>query len=283
MNTQNDIARLRLLLLCFVAMILFSACQGGSGEGLDEQGLPVSETPVEHPVQPEPPADEETGLAPTLSSLQENVLTPICAQCHIGGNAPLGLQMDTIENSASNLIDVDAVTNPLFKRVQPGNAAASFLYLKIIGDPQAGARMPLGQTPLGDDTIAVFEQWIDSGAPLNTNQLVVTSVASKSASNTTILAVRFSQPIEPSSVQASQISLAVQQGDMLWPVTANQIRLSWPEPKQLDISFASATDSISGISMQLNEPAISTVISQQGVMLDGDRDGQPGGVFYYEN
>lgn len=285
MNTQTDIARLRLLLLCFASLLLFCACNAGSGNGLDDNGFPISEAPVDTPTQPEPPAEDESGLSPTLASLQENVLTPICAQCHIGGNAPLGLQMDTVENSTANLINVDAVTNPQFKRVQPGNAANSFLYLKVIGDPQAGARMPLGQTPLDDATIALFEEWIDNGAPTDANQLVVASVASKPSISAGIatLEVKFSQAIEPSSLLPSQISLAVKQNGTFTSVGADQIQLNWINPQQLAISFVLSTTAFSGISMQLNQPAISTIISQQDVILDGDRDGLPGGVFNYEN
>jgi len=87
-----------------------------------------------------------------LAFIQEKVLTPICAQCHFGNNAPLGLRMDNLDTLIVNLFDVDSATNPTFKRVQPGDTDNSFFYLKIIGAAIAGNQMPLGQSPLDTDT-----------------------------------------------------------------------------------------------------------------------------------
>jgi hypothetical protein len=54
-----------------------------------------------------------------------------------------------------------------FKRVAPGNAADSYLYMKIAGDPRiAGDRMPFGGT-LTAAEIELVRAWIDAGAKNN--------------------------------------------------------------------------------------------------------------------
>src|SRR5262245_48579143 len=67
----------------------------GSGEGLDQNGNPASENNGPAP------------LTADFKSIQENILTPSCAQCHSGATAPRGLRLDA-QNSYAMLVGVNS-------------------------------------------------------------------------------------------------------------------------------------------------------------------------------
>lgn len=131
-----------------LAGVVLASC-GGSGEGLDENGRPLT--------------DEPTPLVPELQSIQDNVFTPICTGCHAGSSAPLGFRLDA-GSSFSMLVNTASVEVPSLKRVLPGNPEQSYLIQKLEGHAAVGAQMPLGQPPLPQATINVIRQWITDGA-----------------------------------------------------------------------------------------------------------------------
>jgi hypothetical protein len=266
-----------LLLLAFLA-----GCGAGDGAGLDQNGQPIDGQPDPTPA-PEPDPQE---LQATLESIQDNVLTPICTQCHIGNNAPLGLRMDDLETSIANLIDVDSATNPQFKRINPGQTAEqSFLFLKIIGDPQAGNQMPLGQTPLDNDTIEVFRNWIESGAPIDNQQLVVAQAKVTRTPKPQQISVElhFSQNISPSSLQAGDIQIIETSNFAKKTLNSDTFELKWKGEKQLNLTGLNFNPDSESLTIRLNQNNLSSVFSQSGVWLDGDRDGIPGGEFNHEH
>ena len=104
-------------------------------------------------------------LTPDLTSIQDNVFTPICTKCHIGASAPMGLQLDAAHSYAL-LVGVPSVEQPNVLRVSPGNPDASYIVLKLEGASGiSGGRMPLGGPYLPQSTIDVIRQWITDGAP----------------------------------------------------------------------------------------------------------------------
>ena len=264
------------LLLSLWLVCLVSGCGAGSGLGLDELGQPIVEQPV-----PEPTPDPQ-GLQPTLASIQENVLTPICTQCHAGNNAPLGLRMDDLDTSITNLIDVDSVTNSHFKLVNPGNADTSFLFMKVIGDPLAGNQMPLGQAPLPAETIAVLRSWIESGAPVDTNQVFISTAEAKASASDFVLNLRFSLPIDINSIQANEIQILTFDGSGKWASNNANIKLQWTNPQQLKININQPDKLTKRLRLSFNDSATSSLFSTKGVLLDGDHDGIPGGEYHYE-
>jgi hypothetical protein len=147
---------MRGLALCIIAPLLAAGCGGGSGEGLDENGRPLS------PGGPGP-----TQLQPTLASIQANVFSVNCAisGCHGGGTVQFGLRLDP-GFSAANLINVVSPQDSNRIRVIPGDPNASFLIQKLEGTPALGDRMPQFGPYLPQATIDVIRQWILSGAPL---------------------------------------------------------------------------------------------------------------------
>lgn len=102
----------------------------------------------------------------TLIDVQSQVLGPTCATsgCH-GGTLPvLGLDLSSATVSAANLIGVASVELPDFDRVEPFNAADSYLYMKITADARiAGDPMP-ARGALNPADVTLIERWIDQGA-----------------------------------------------------------------------------------------------------------------------
>jgi hypothetical protein len=103
-------------------------------------------------------------LVPTLSSIQENIFTPICTRCHTGAAAPLGMPLDA-GVARQNLVGVASVEVPTLLRVNPGEPDSSYLVWKIEGRPGlVGGRMPLGFQPLSQEQIAAVKEWVEGGA-----------------------------------------------------------------------------------------------------------------------
>jgi len=139
-----------------IVLLALAACGAGSGEGLDQNGQPLTGS-----------APPVTGLAPTLASIQDNVFTVSCAVpgCHGGAGAQQGLRLDP-GFSAGSLINVASPRDPNLIRVVPGDPDASFLIQKLQGaDGLLGDRMPDGGPYLTTATVNVIRQWILDGAP----------------------------------------------------------------------------------------------------------------------
>lgn len=111
-------------------------------------------------VEPEP-------AAPTLADVQAQIFTPSCALsgCHRGPNAPFGL--DLSEGRAyGNAVGVRSAEVPELFRIAPGDPDASYLVMKVEGDPDiVGAQMPLRGPPLSASRIGLLRDWIADGAP----------------------------------------------------------------------------------------------------------------------
>jgi hypothetical protein len=102
----------------------------------------------------------------TVATVQAQVFTPHCALsgCHTGPDPRRGLDLSPGE-AWDHLIDVPADEINQFMRVDPGNAADSYLYMKITGDPRIlGDPMPFEQASLSEAKIGLIERWIEQGA-----------------------------------------------------------------------------------------------------------------------
>lgn len=133
--------------------VLVAGCGGGSGEGLDDSGRPISEG-----------GGDSGTLQPSFESIQLNVFTPMCTGCHAGAAAPAGLRLDEASSYAL-LVGVASAEVPSLQRVNPGHPDDSYLVRKLEGSAAVGARMPLGGPYLDDASIAVIREWIAAGAP----------------------------------------------------------------------------------------------------------------------
>jgi hypothetical protein len=108
---------------------------------------------------------EKGALGPTLSSIQANVLSPVCTQCHFGNNPAAGMNLEEGEAYA-NLVGIKRSFDAEI-RVVAGDADNSFIIDKLEGNKLGGSRgdrMPLGGPFLTQDVIDVIRDWIDAGA-----------------------------------------------------------------------------------------------------------------------
>jgi hypothetical protein len=80
------------------------------------------------------------------------------AGCHSATDKQLGLDLQT-PGVASRLIGVHPVGGPGLL-VDPSNPAMSVVYTKLTAMPPFGVRMPFGEAPLDDATVACVLQWI---------------------------------------------------------------------------------------------------------------------------
>ena len=135
--------------LLFISLVHVGCA--GNGTGLDEFGQPLTPEGL-------PP------LEATLSSIQANILTAICTQCHTGVTPPLGLALNA-GVSRQNLVGVPSVGVPEVQRNKPGNPDESYMVWKLEGRSGiTGDRMPLGLEPLRPEEIAAIREWIQDGA-----------------------------------------------------------------------------------------------------------------------
>jgi len=102
----------------------------------------------------------------TFLQVQASVFTPNCAitGCHVGSGAPFGL--DLSEGQAfGNIVGVPSSELPAFDRIDPFNAADSYLFMKVSGDPRIlGDPMPALGVPLSSQKQSLLEDWITEGA-----------------------------------------------------------------------------------------------------------------------
>jgi hypothetical protein len=140
----------------WAALLLAGSAAGcaGNGQGLDQNGQPISDG-----------GSSGGPVTADFQSIQDNVFTPICSKCHIGGGAPEGLQLDAA-HSYNLLVGVPSAEQPALLRVKPGDPDDSYMVRKIEGlSSISGAQMPFMEKPLPQATIDAIRQWITNGAP----------------------------------------------------------------------------------------------------------------------
>ena len=161
-----------------------------------------------------------TTLQANFTSIQDNVLTPICTTCHTGAGAPQGLRLDST-NSYALLVGVASQEQPAFQRVAAGDPNNSYLIKKLEGTAAVGGRMPLGGTPLAQADIDVIRQWITDGAqpPAGTVTTPVRVTSLSPLPNSTVLTVPTSimvvvdRALDATSVDATTVLIQRSGGD----------------------------------------------------------------------
>lgn len=138
-----------------VALALMFACADFSGLEDPSFGLPDVAVPQ-----------------PSFESDVQPIFTKRCVigGCHTLGSQQGGLALDS-SVAYDELVDVAATTtvDPI-DRVEPGDAANSWLVRRLHPDPalrNGQPRMPLAAAPLTDNQLATIVNWIDQGALRN--------------------------------------------------------------------------------------------------------------------
>jgi hypothetical protein len=115
---------------------------------------------------------KEAAAASTFTQVYNNIISPICVQCHNPGGIGVSmghLDMSTKAAAFTDLVGVEAAgiaCGGKGVRVVAGNANNSILYKKVDpGQPApCGAKMPLGLAPLTEAQANEIESWINAGA-----------------------------------------------------------------------------------------------------------------------
>lgn len=146
-NTYMSIPVYTLLVVLCSLGLLLSSCGSDSSTGPGENGGNDDDQPAE----------------PTYANVQ-SIFNSSCATsgCHDAATSSSGV----------NLSDYESIINSVGvqygeKVVQPGDADGSPLVDKIEPNPDTGARMPQGRSPLSDEQISLIRQWINEGAEEN--------------------------------------------------------------------------------------------------------------------
>lgn len=146
-----------------VLVACVAGCGGASGGGADLSAAVDGGTTTfcTDPVVP------DGGIAATFTNVQR-LFSDQCLACHFGGTE-VDLSPGHAWASLVNQPPLDAREACGGVLVEPGDPAASYLYVKLSSDtPCFGMRMPLGElgpTPLADCEVDLVRRWILAGAP----------------------------------------------------------------------------------------------------------------------
>ncbi len=268
--------RYKLFSLSFCLFLL--GCQPGSGEFA-----------VEDETDPEPPVVQGS----LLTQIQDTVFTPICSECHIGSQAPVGLRLENTDVAFEFLVDVPAVGNSDFDRVTPNDSVNSFLMLKITGDPRAGQRMPLGRMALTDESIQLIRDWIDQGALPAEDSRVLTKIRSvkplmASTQEEHFIAknyqyeVNFTQPVDRHSISKNSLMLYQDFQGSAFLVSEADYEIEVITERVLILTITNLQLSVESISLVINDPSGNSVLDMKGRILDGDNDQIEGGRYEFK-
>ncbi len=145
--------------LSFLAFAL-AACGGGDGTGIDDGAMNNGGGGGGGGTTPTVKADPSFA-----SDIQEIFNRNGCAAsaCH-GSAQEAGLDLRQ-GNSYANLVSV-ASTQTGIHRVIPGNAAGSYIIMKVEGTASVGSKMPVGGN-LNSTDLTNLRNWINQGAKNN--------------------------------------------------------------------------------------------------------------------
>ncbi|MFV0278948.1 MAG: hypothetical protein ACK5HY_17460 [Parahaliea sp.] len=112
---------------------------------------------------------EETSASGAVSF--KNNIVPVlkkrCAICHLTGTEAGNMALHP-RAAYGYLVDVASVQAPGMMRVLPGDPGQSYLIRKLEGTHLdaggTGLRMPFNEPPLDATTLALFREWVASGA-----------------------------------------------------------------------------------------------------------------------
>ena len=225
-------------------------------------------------------------LAPTFSSIQANVFTPICVTCHSGASAPHGLRLDG-GNSYALLVGVPSDEQPSILRVKPNDPDSSYLVQKIQGTAASGERMPAGMPALPQATIDTIRQWITNGATNDTQAssaaIRVSSMSPLPGSTVTTLpasiTVAFDREVNATTVDTTTFRLERSGGDAVFG-NGNDVAIT---PASVTVPAAnthSAVMSLTNVAaandtyrITLSGSGAAKILDLSGSALDGEYGG----------
>jgi mono/diheme cytochrome c family protein len=261
-----------------LAITGLTACGAGSGEGLNQQGLPTSSSNGNSSAS----SSSAPENAVTLAQLQQTIFGAICTNCHTGANAPRGLRLDSEENSYAFLVNRTADEIPTLMRVNPGKPDESYLIKKLEGSADiVGARMPLGGPFLSQAQIDQVRSWIANGAPRTGAGSATTKVARASAqklNSQVTVDLHFSRPLQFDTIDPDSISV-------FYRTTARQktaIDFSLLLVDQtLYLSVNNLPEQATQLEVLIHNSELQPLLDKNHHAFDGDSDENQGGGYSY--
>ncbi len=232
-------------------------------------------------------------MSTPFGTIQSDVFTPICAECHNAVGASAGLRLDEAGSFAA-IVDVASTEVPSLMRIAPGDPDNSYLVQKIEGTAAIGGRMPLGGPPLPDATIEFIRQWVTDGALPDTQEALAFAPRVKSVSidqDVTLnrlpesITIVWSSPVDPTSFSTATLSLLASGGDGVF-TDGNEIEIDI-SVDSLDNAYVTRllTDSqtLYADTFQLRIAGVGDVYARAADArgIDGDGDGVAGGSFVF--
>ena len=99
----------------------------------------------------------------------ESTVDPTGGGCHSLNSARADLVLAS-GHAYDSIVNKPSFLNPALDRIEPGDAASSWLVIMIEDDDDARlhySRMPLGGQPLTPNQIATIVNWVENGALRN--------------------------------------------------------------------------------------------------------------------
>lgn len=262
------------LLFFALAIAMLTACGAGSGEGLNEQGLPSTSSSGSSS------SAADDGV--TLAQLQQTIFGAICTNCHTGANAPRGLRLDSEENSYAFLVNRSADEIPTLMRVNPGNPDESYLIKKLEGAADiVGARMPLGGPFLSQEQIDQVRSWIANGAPRVGSGAATTKVARASTQKTNnqiTVELLFSRALQFESIASESISIFYHTLSEHQAVEDFSLLLN---DQTLYLTLNNIPAQAIQVEVIIHDRELQQLLDHQYQVVDGDADEIQGGGYRY--
>ncbi len=273
--------------LSLIVSLLSAACAAGSGDGSDAGGGGGGGGGGDPPIEA------------TFASIQDNVFTAICTDCHSGAGAPQGLRLEE-DMSHAMLVNVPSTEVPSLLRVSPGNPDDSYLVQKIEGNASVGGRMPLGGQALPQETIDAIRQWITDGAAASTAAQSLVSAARlrllapwpeadirpEYAPPVPELLVAADQALDVNLLDAATVTLQASGGDGSFGegnelAIAHQIVMTQHDPSVFRVvPLRPLAADRYRLTVSGSDPL--AVAGLNAVVIDGDADGKSGADFVAE-
>lgn len=243
---------------------------------------------------------QDITLEPTFSSIQSNLFSTVCVVCHSGGNPPQGLNLEAGQ-SYGLLVDVPSNEVPALDRVEPGDPDNSYLIHKLEGTAAVGMRMPANGPPyLTDTQIAMIRQWISDGAI--DDRTMMASPAGLPGDSFRVVAVNpqpdavlesapayitlaMNRAVDASLVNEQTVKVIASGGDGTfgdgneYAVTPAGLEVSGKNTGLVIVNPGEAAITADRYRIVVSDNAGIAIATTNGVPLDGDGDGAPGGEF----
>ncbi|MEJ2417327.1 MAG: hypothetical protein P8Y45_10435 [Exilibacterium sp.] len=227
-------------------------------------------------------------LPATLETLQNEVFTPLCADCHGGDEPEENLRLDTERNSFDDLVGRRSTQRVSIDLVEPGFTDKSYIVFKVEGVVAEiiKDKMP-PNTNLTSTQIGWLRDWIANNAPLvgegNTAAKVSAAEAMVTATNTITFSFRFSFALDRTTLDRDTVLVFAEVGGVEQSVDFEFYELSFVNRQvvEIDLSLPDSLEDFESIRVVLNDPSVAAVMDENGLLLDGDRDNDPGGVFEF--